>query len=106
MEERKNKMSSKEEILNRLRKNVRETYDMPDLSFPKLTFDDPVAEFIHQTTTAAGAHLVEMHEGDDINDIIRQAYPNAKVVSSNVAGVKPTVILTKWLRLKTWMVLM
>ncbi|MCI7314315.1 MAG: LUD domain-containing protein [Prevotella sp.] len=88
MEERKNKMSSKEEILNRLRKNVRETYDMPDLSFPKLTFDDPVAEFIHQTTTAAGAHLVEMHEGDDINDIIRQAYPNAKVVSSNVAGVK------------------
>ena len=58
MEERKNKMSSKEEILNRLRKNVRETYDMPDLSFPKLTFDDPVAEFIHQTTPAAAAHLI------------------------------------------------
>lgn len=81
-------MTSKEEILSRLRKNVRETYDMPDLSFPKLHFEDPVAEFIHQTTTTAGAHLIEMHEGDDINQLIRQAYPDAKVISSNVPGVK------------------
>ncbi len=81
-------MSSKQDILNRLRKNTRETYDMPDLSFPKLTFEDPVAEFIHQTTTTAGAHLIEMQEGDDINDIIRKAYPDAKVISSNIPTVK------------------
>ena len=81
-------MSSKEDILNRLRHNVRETYDMPDLSFPKLTFEDPVAEFIHQTTTTAGAHLIEMHEGEDINDIIRRAYPDAKVIASNIPAVK------------------
>lgn len=81
-------MSSKEEILNRLRNNVRETYDMPDLSFPKLTYEDPVAEFIHQTTTTAGAHLIEMHEGDDINDIIRRAYPNARVIASNIPAVR------------------
>lgn len=81
-------MSSKQDILNRLRKNTRETYDMPDLSFKKLTFDDPVAEFIHQTTTTAGAQLIEMHVGDDINDIIRKAYPDAKVISSNIPTVK------------------
>lgn len=81
-------MSSKQDILNRLRQNVRETYDKPDLSFKKRTFDDPVAEFIHQTTTTAGAHLIEMHEGDDINDIIRRAYPEAKVISSNIPTVK------------------
>lgn len=81
-------MSSKEEILNRLRRNVRETYDMPDLSFSKLTYEDPVAEFVHQTTTTAGAHLIEMHEGDDINDIIRRAYPDAKVIASNIPAVK------------------
>lgn len=81
-------MSSKEEILNRLRRNVRETYDMPDLSFSKLTYEDHVAEFVHQTTTTAGAHLIEMHEGDDINDIIRRAYPDAKVIASNIPAVK------------------
>ncbi len=81
-------MNSKQDILNRLRKNTRETYDMPDLSFAKLTFEDPVAEFIHQTTTTAGAQLIEMHEGDDINDIIRKAYPDAKVISSNIPTVK------------------
>lgn len=81
-------MSSKEKILNRLRNNVRETYDMPDLGFKKLTFDDPVAQFIETASTTAGAKVIEMKEGDDINDLIRQAYPDAKVISSNVEGVK------------------
>ncbi len=80
-------MSSKEKILNRLRNNVRETYDMPDLGFKKLTFDDPVAQFIETASTTAGAKVIEMKEGDDINDLIRQAYPDAKVISSNVEGV-------------------
>lgn len=81
-------MSSREKILNRLRNNVRETYDMPDLGFKKLTFDDPVAQFIETASTTAGAKVIEMKEGDDINDLIRQAYPDAKVISSNVEGVK------------------
>ena len=81
-------MTAKESILSRLRKNTREQYPFPDLSFPKLTFPDPVAAFIRQTTTTAGASLIEMREGDDINDIIRRAYPDAKVITSNVPGVK------------------
>lgn len=81
-------MSSKSEILGRLRANVRETYDMPDLSFKKLTFEDPVAEFIKQTTTTAGAKLIELKPTDDINEKIREAFPNAKVIASNLPGVK------------------
>lgn len=81
-------MSSKNEILGRLRKNVRETYDMPDLGFKKITFPDPVAEYIKQTTTTAGAKLIEVKAGDDINELIRKAYPDAKVISSNVPGIK------------------
>lgn len=80
-------MSSKDLILGTLRKNVRETYDMPDLSFKKLTFDDPVAEFIKQVTTTAGAKLVEIKPGDDINAKIREAYPDAKVIASNLPGI-------------------
>ena len=80
-------MTSKETILNKLRRNVRETYDMPDLSFRKLTFADPVAEYIKQTTTTAGAKLIEAKEGDNLSELIRQAYPDAKVVSTNVEGI-------------------
>lgn len=81
-------MSSKSEILGRLRANVRETYDMPDLSFKKLTFEDPVAEFIKQTTTTAGAKLIELRPTDDINEKIHEAFPNAKNIASNLPGVK------------------
>ena len=81
-------MSSKSEILGRLRANVRETYDMPDLSFKKLTFEDPVAEFFKQTTTTAGAKLIELRPTDDINEKIHEAFPNAKVIASNLPGVK------------------
>lgn len=80
-------MSSKDLILGTLRKNVRETYDMPDLGFKKLTFDDPVAEFIKQVTTTAGAKLMEIKPGDDLNAKIREAYPDAKVIASNLPGI-------------------
>ena len=80
-------MTSKDNILGKLRRNTRETYDMPDLSFKKLTFADPVAEYIKQTTTTAGAKLIEAKEGDDLSELIRQAYPDAKVVSTNVSDI-------------------
>lgn len=67
---------------------MREVYDKPDLSFAKLTFTDPVETFITTATTAAGAKVICMKEGDDINDLIRRAYPEAKAIASNVPGIK------------------
>lgn len=94
-------MSSKDTILKKLRDNVRETYDMPDLSFEKLTFEDPVAQFIETARTTAGANVIVMQNAyaepssaafslwqAEVNDKIREAYPDAKVISSNVVGVK------------------
>lgn len=94
-------MSSKDTILKKLRDNVRETYDMPDLSFEKLTFEDPVAQFIETARTTAGANVIVMQNAyaepssaafslwqAEVNDKIRKAYPDAKVISSNVVGVK------------------
>ena len=79
---------TKDSILSKLRSNVRETYDKPDLSFAKLTYTDPVEAFIHTASTSAGAKVIEMKEDDDINELIRQAYPKAKTIASNVPGVK------------------
>lgn len=84
-------MNSKEKILGRLRQNTRETYETADLSFPKTVYDDPVAEFIHATTTTAGARLMEIGEGDDLNQKIREAYPEAKVISTNIPGISATL---------------
>ena len=82
-------MSAREEILARLRKNTRETYDMPDLSrLQPTTFADPLAEFMTKATTTAGAKLIEMKAGDDLNELIRQAYPDATIIASNLPGVK------------------
>lgn len=82
-------MSAREEILERLRKNTRETYDFPDLSgLNPITFPDPVAEFIKKTTTTAGTKLIEMEESDNLNELIRKAYPEAKVLASNLPGIE------------------
>ncbi len=81
--------NTKETILSRLRDNVRETYDMPDLgALPPITYADPVAEFKQRTTTTAGAHLIEMVSDGDLNEAIRQAYPDAKIIASNLPGVE------------------
>ena len=82
-------MSSREEILAALRQNTRETYDKPDLSQLKpITYADPVAEFIKKTTTTAGARLIKMKDGDELYNIVREAYPEAKVIASNLSGVQ------------------
>ena len=81
-------MSTRDEILATLRRNTRETYDMPDLSRLKpITYADPVEEFKTKTTTTAGARLIEMHDGDDLNSLVRQAYPDARIIASNLPGV-------------------
>ena len=60
-------MSSREDILARLRKNTRNTYDKPEVNIHGIQYDDPVAQFIHVATTAGGARLMELKEGDDLN---------------------------------------
>lgn len=80
--------SSRENILSALRSHVRETYDMPDLGQLKpVAYEDPVAEFKTKTTTTAGARLVEAHPGDDLNALVRQVYPDAQIIASNLPGV-------------------
>ena len=81
-------MSSREDILARLRKNTKTTYEKPEIDILGIQYPDPVAKFIQVATTAGGARLMEIKHGDDINGNIHEAYPDAKVISSNVAGVK------------------
>ena len=82
-------MSSKEQILSALRRHTRETYEMPDLAQLKpITYADPVAEFKTKTTTTAGAKLVEIQEGDDLNAVIRQIATPSSLIASSLPGVE------------------
>ncbi len=77
----------KEELLQKLRSNTREQYDMPADDIQGITYDDTVAQFI-EMSQAVGANVVEAATGDSLDDIIRKAYPDAKVVASCLPEVR------------------
>mgnify|MGYP003433806392 FL=1 len=76
-----------EELLQKLRSNTREQYDMPADDIQGITYDDTVAQFI-EMSQAVGANVVEAATGDSLDDIIRKAYPDAKVVASSLPEVR------------------
>ncbi len=80
-------MSSKEEILSKYRKNIQQKFDMPSLDDIKaITYPDPVVQFI-KMTESVGGHVIEVKEGQDINEIVKELYPDAKEIASNLPEV-------------------
>ena len=80
----------KEEFLKRLRSKQVTPFDMPAIDINPLTFDDVKRKFI-ETSEAVGGQVIEAAAGDNLNAIIRQAYPNAKRFASNVAGISSDI---------------
>ena len=79
-------MSNKEDILKKYRANVREKFDMPDLSdIRAITYPDPLAQFISMSQSVGG-QVIEVG-GRDINELIRELYPDAKEIASNLPEV-------------------
>jgi len=77
-------MSSKEDILKKYRSNIREQFDMPDLSdIQAVTYPDPLQQFVSMTK-AVGGQIVEVKAGDDLNDVVRSLFPDAKEIASHL----------------------
>ena len=80
-------MANKEDILSRIRKNIKTKYDMPRLDdIQGITYPDPLAQFISMTETVGGK-VVELQPGKDINELVRELYPEAKEIASNLPEV-------------------
>jgi L-lactate dehydrogenase complex protein LldG len=80
-------MSSKEDILKKYRANVRVKFDMPDLSDIKaITYPDPLLQFMNMTKSVGG-NAIEVEKGRDINELIRELYPDAKEIASNLPEI-------------------
>ena len=80
-------MASKEDILKKYRANVRERFDMPDLSDIKaITYPDPLLQFMNMVKSVGG-NAIEVDEGADVNKLIQELYPDAKEIASNLPEI-------------------
>jgi L-lactate dehydrogenase complex protein LldG len=80
-------MSKKEDILSKYRRNVKERFDMPRLDDIKgITYPDPLKQFKSMTETVGGK-VVELAQGQDINQLIKELYPEAKEIASNLPEI-------------------
>ena len=80
-------MSSKEDILKKYRANIRQKYDMPDLSdIQAITYPEPLVQFV-KMSEMVGGQVIEVDAGRDINTLIRELYPDAKEIASNLPEI-------------------
>ena len=80
-------MSKKEEILGRIRAGISERYEMPSLDDLQATvYPDPLAAFI-SASEAAGSKIVGLEPGADINAVVRELFPEAKAIASNLPEI-------------------
>ena len=80
-------MASKEDILKKYRATVRERFDMPDLSDIRgITYPDPLLQFMNMTKSVGG-NAIEVEKGRDVNELIRELYPDAKEIASNLPEI-------------------
>ena len=75
-------MSSKEEILARIRQNTGTRYEKPDIAAMKrLAYPDKIEQFC-AVSRAVGGTAVVLGEGEDVNAVIRRNYPDAMRIAS------------------------
>ena len=80
-------MSNKDDILKKYRANVREKFDMPDLSDIKaITYPNPLVQFA-KMSEMVGGQVIEVDPGRDINELIRELFPDAKEIASNLPEI-------------------
>ena len=80
-------MSSKEDILKKYRANIRQQFDMPDLSdIRAITYPDPLLQFMNMVKSVGG-NAIEVDKGADINQLIKELYPDAKEIASNLPEI-------------------
>ena len=79
-------MGSKEDILARLKKHAVDQVERPEMTFETLTFSDPLVQF-EKIMKAVGGNCVVLEKGQDVNEVIRNVFPDAKSIASNLPEV-------------------
>lgn len=82
-------MSSRDEILAKIRKNTVCDFPMPDytaLEKEAITYPNTVKQFC-DTLQTVGGQAIFYKEGEDVNALIRRTYPDAKRIASTMPDI-------------------
>ncbi|GAA6528730.1 MAG: LUD domain-containing protein [Prevotella sp.] len=77
----------KEELFAKLRANTHDQFDMPDMHVQALKYADTLQQFIAMTKSSGGK-AIRLKRDADLNVAVAEAYPDAKVIASNLPGIK------------------
>lgn len=76
-------MSYKNELFEKLRHATHEQYDMPKDDIHGITYADTMQQFIDMSRQV-GSNIIVAKEGESLNQIVRRAYPDARVIASTL----------------------
>lgn len=79
-------MSSRDEILANIRKNTQQSYKYPAWEIDATVYPDKIARFC-EISELVGSDVALLSEGEDINAVIRENYPEAKCIASDMAEI-------------------
>ena len=79
-------MSSKESILSRIRSHTGTRYEQPEIILDAIHYEDKTGQF-SESLKAAGGEAVVLQAGEDINELIRKHFPDAKRIASNLSEI-------------------
>ncbi len=79
-------MGSKDEIFARIKAHGIDRVERPEMTFTPLVYPDPLVQF-EKILKAVGANYVLLDKGQDVNKVIRKAYPDAKSIASNLPEI-------------------
>ena len=76
----------KEDFLNKLRKNTHVQFDMPAVDVKGIQYEDTLKQFI-EMTESVGGHVIEAKDGESLDELVKKAYPEAKVFASHLPEI-------------------
>lgn len=79
-------MATKSDILSKFKSNISERFPMPEINVDAITYPDPLAQFVFMSKTVGGK-VVELKPTDDLNRVIKNLYPDAKEIASNLPEI-------------------
>lgn len=83
-------MSSKNAILDNVKRNIKAQYDMPDIDIKGIQYADATTQFI-EISKGVGGDAVLLKDGEDINKLIKSLYPEVKNIASNLSGIDANI---------------
>lgn len=76
-------MSSREEILARIRQNTQKKFEYPTWEIHATDYPDKIGKFC-EISGLVGGEAILLKKGEDINGLIREKYPKAVCIASDM----------------------